>query len=238
MLHIIGLGLAVDGISKKGIDILKSCKKIYLENYTVEFPYNTRGLAELLGKKKIHPANRKFVESLRIVDEAKKLDIALLVYGSPLTATTHISILDEAKKSGVITKVIHSASIFDAVGETGLQLYKFGKTASLPNLEADSYINIIKENLQIGAHTLILVDIGMRFEVVIKKLKEDSEKKDLTLKKIIVCQRLGTNQSEIFYKGFEKLEKLEGEDEIRAPFCMVVPGKMHFLEKEFLDNFK
>ena len=40
MLYIIGLGLNFDGISKFGLGVVKKCKKVYLENYTVDFPYN------------------------------------------------------------------------------------------------------------------------------------------------------------------------------------------------------
>ena len=234
MLYLIGLGLTVDGISKQGIDVVKKCKKVYLENYTVEFPYNVRGLEELFGGKKIHAAGREFVESLKIVDQAKKLDIALLVYGSPLMATTHVTILDEAKKSGVKVKVIHAGSVFDAVGETGLQLYKFGKIASLPSQEADSYIEIVKENQKIGAHSLILVDIGFKSEEAIKKLIQDSEKKGLALEKIIICSRLSGNNPEIKYDSVENLKR----NDFRAPYCIIIPGKMHFLEKEFLESFK
>ena len=165
MLYIIGLGLNVDGISKYGLETVNKCKRVYLENYTVDFPYSEGELKEVLGKKVIL-ADRDFVENLKIVDEAQKMNVALLVYGSPLTATTHISILEEAKKSGVRYKIIYNASILDAVAETGLQLYKFGKIASMPawdsskNYEPDSFMEIVKENQSIKAHSLILVDIG------------------------------------------------------------------------------
>jgi len=230
MLYLIGLGLTVDGISKHGLDILKRCKKIYLETYTVEFPYNTIGLQELLGGKKIHPARREFVESLKIVDEAKKLDIALLVYGSPLMATTHISILDEARKSRVKTNVIHAGSVFDAVAETGLQLYKFGKITSMPNFEADSFMEIVKENQSINAHSLILVDIGMELGDALKKI---SKIEGIKLSKIIVCSKLGTQNSKICY---DKIENLKDKS-IKKPFCIIIPSELHFVEKNMLEGF-
>ena len=158
MLYIIGLGLNKDGISKYGLEIVKRCKKIYLENYTVDFPYSQGELQEVLGKK-IISADREFVESLRIVDEAQKKDVALLVYGSPLTATTHISIIQEAKSSGVKYKIIYSASILDAIAETGLQIYKFGKITSMPkwtkSYKPTSFMEIVKENQSIKAHKRI-----------------------------------------------------------------------------------
>ena len=44
MLYIIGLGLEINGISLHGKKILKSAavKKVYLEEYTVDFPYTKK----------------------------------------------------------------------------------------------------------------------------------------------------------------------------------------------------
>lgn len=231
MLYLIGLGLDVQGISKQGLAIAKKCKKVYLENYTVDFPYSTEQLKEVIGKK-INSANREFVESLKIIDEAKRKDVALLVYGSPLTATTHISLIQEAKDCNVRYKIIHNASILDAVSETGLQLYKFGKIASMPEFEADSFIEVIKDNQKINAHSLILIDIGLEFNQALEKLKKAKDIHKIKLNKIIVCSKLGTKHSRIYYNN---IENFKGK-KIQAPFCLIIPSKLHFLEKEVLDK--
>ena len=228
MLYIIGLGLNLSGISKFGLLMVKRCKKVYLENYTVEFPYTEGELKERLNLKKIYPADREFVESEKIVDEAQKQDVALLIYGSPLTATTHISLINEAKRMNVKTKVIYAGSVFDAVTETGLQIYKFGKIASMPGFESDSFLEVVRDNQKIGAHSLILVDIGLDFQNALERLKEFSKKK------IVVCERLGTRHRKIHYKFIEELREFS---DVKAPFCFVIPGKLHFLEKEVLDGF-
>lgn len=238
MLYIIGLGLNVDGISSFGLAIANRCKKIYLENYTVDFPYTKHQLEEVINKK-IIDADRNFVEGLGIIDEAAKLDVALLVYGSPLTATTHITLLQEAKASGVKTKVIYNASVFDAVAETGLQLYKFGKIASMPawnpteNYEPDSFMKIVQENQSMKAHSLILVDIGLEFQDALKQLEESAKKYDIKLNKILVCQVLGTQNRKISYKNVEELKGFSG---VRKPYCIIIPSKLHFVEKEVLDE--
>jgi len=232
MLYLIGLGLDVKGISKYGLETAKRCKRVYLENYTVEFPYSEGELKNTIGKK-IIPADREKVESLDIVDEARKMDVALLVYGSPLTATTHISLLQEAKKCGVKYKVIYNASILDAVAETGLQVYKFGKIASMPEFEADSFMEVIKKNQSINAHSLVLIDIGLKFEKVLERLEKASEKHKIKLNKILVCSRLGAKNSKIIYKNIEELKEYEN---IRNPYCIIIPSKLHFLEKEILEN--
>ena len=108
---------------------------------------------------------------------AKKENVALLVYGSPLSATTHISLINSCKSKKIKYKILHAGSIFDAVAESGLQLYKFGKTTSLPkwqeNFTPTSYLDIIKENQKIGAHTLLLIDIGLTFTKTKEQLKRD-----------------------------------------------------------------
>jgi len=238
MLYLIGLGLNVDGISKYGLAVMKKCKRIYLENYTVDFPYREGELEHILGKK-ILPANRELVEGLGLVDEAKKMDIALLVYGSPLTATTHISLIQEAKNCGVKHKVIYNASILDAIAETGLQIYKFGKIASMPkwnakkNFTPDSFMEIVAENRSIKAHSLILVDIKLEFQDALKQLEISSKKHNIKLGKILVCSQLGTKNRKIIYKFPEELQTYKN---LKKPYCIILPGKLHFMEKEVLEN--
>ncbi len=242
MLYLIGLGLNAHSISKEGMNILKTCKKIYLENYTVDFPYPLAELEDII-QKKIISANREKVESFEIVDEAEKMDVALLIYGSPLTATTHISLIQEAKGIGIKYKIIYNASIIDAVAETGLQLYKFGKIASMPkwnskeNFTPDSFMEIIQQNMSMKAHSLILCDIGLELQDALKQLEISAEKYKIELKekKIIVCQALGTNRSKIFYKNFDELKELE---EIKKPYSIIIPSKLHFLEKEMLEGYE
>ena len=232
MLYLIGLGLDVLGISKHGLDIAKKCKKIYIDSYTVEFPYSLAGLEDIIGKR-LFPADRDFIESMKIIDEAVKTDIALLIYGSPLTATTHITLIDEARKSRVKVKVIYNASVLDAVAETGLQLYKFGKIASMPNFDAYSYVDVIKDNFKIKAHSLILVDIGLKFEDALARLENDLDNNDVDIDKVVVCSRLGTDSSRIYYGTVDELRDLE----IRNPFCIIIPSELHFMEQGVLEHF-
>ncbi len=236
MLYLIGLGLDYNSISKQGLEAVARAKKIYLEDYTVDFPYSKEQLQEII-QKKIHPANREKVESLEIVDEAKKNNIALLVYGSPLSATTHITLIQEAKQLGIKYKIIHGASIFDAVAETGLQLYKFGKVCSMPawkkSFTPTSFMKIVQENISMRAHSLILIDIGMDIQDVLKQLEIAAEEYKISLKKIIICQSLGTNKSKILYKTLKELKEY---DNVRKPFCLIIPSKMHFIEKQALEE--
>jgi diphthine synthase len=233
MLYLIGLGLNKYGISKQGIDAINKCSKIYLENYTVNFPYSEKELEEVIGKK-IISIGRDIVETDKLIKEAKKEDICLLIYGSPLTATTHISLIEDAKKNKVKYEIVYNGSIFDAIAETGLQIYKFGKITSMPkwskSFKPTSFMEIVKQNKTIDAHSLILIDIGLELKDCLEELKESTEEYELG--KIILCSQLGTKDSKIFYKKIEELKKLD----VKKPYCIIIPAKLHFLEEEVLNN--
>jgi len=238
MLYLIGLGLDEKSLSKNAIEIIKRCKRVYLDSYTVDFPYIHQQLIDEIGKK-IVSANREKVESLEIVDEAKKMDVALLIYGSPLIATTHIALIHEALASGIKYKVIPNASIFDAIAETGLQIYKFGKIASMPawkkSYEPDSFMNIIKENQSIKAHSLLLIDIGLDIKETIKQLEKSAEKYNVKLDKILICQTLGTKKQKIMYRSINEAKEFSN---VQKPYCIIIPGELHFMEKEMLGVFE
>lgn len=58
-------------------------------------------------------------------------------------------------------RVLHNASIINAIGCCGLQLYHFGETVSIPfwtdTWKPDSFLDRIEGNLQRGLHTLCLL---------------------------------------------------------------------------------
>jgi diphthine synthase len=238
MLYLIGLGLNERSISKEALEIIPRCKRVYLENYTIDLPYTEQALIDEIGKKVVL-VDRKKVESLEIVDEAKKMDVALLVYGSPLTATTHIALIQEALASGIKYRIINNASILDAVAETGLQVYKFGKITSMPywkqSYEPDSFMEVVKENQSIKAHSLILIDINMNIDKSIEQLEKSAKKHDVKLGKLVVCQCLGTKRQKILYRDINEIREFSG---VQKPYCIIIPGELHFLEKEFLKNFE
>jgi diphthine methyl ester synthase len=61
---------------------------------------------------------------------------------------------------------IPNASIMSAIGCTGLQLYNFGQAVSMvfftETWKPSSYYDRIKENVKIGLHTLVLLDIKVK----------------------------------------------------------------------------
>jgi diphthine synthase len=236
MLYLIGLGLNSRGISKEGMLALEGCKKVYVEGYTVDFPYNIE--EELKLGKNVEVLDRSKVESNFLIKEARSRKVALLIYGCPLFATTHMSLILDAHAQKVRTKVIYSTSVFDGLAETGLQLYKFGKIASMPtwsgDYEPDSFMDIVKENQSIKAHSLILIDIGLVFKKALVQLEMAAQKKGFNLKEMMVCSKIGTDEKQIFYGTTEYLRKKN----IESPFCFIIPSELHFLEREVIEEFK
>ena len=238
MLYLIGLGLDIDDLSVKSLKIIKKCKQVYLESYTIEFPYQTRELGKII-KKKIIPASREIVENNPqiFIEKAKKQDIALLIYGDPLSATTHIDLILRAKKAKVKTKILHNSSIITAIADTGLQLYKFGKIASIPkwqdNFRPESFYYTFKENQAIKAHTLFLIDIGLEVSEALDYLKRIAAKrKDEIPSLIVICSRLGTEKS-VIAKG--KITEFANK-KFQKPACLIIPSALHFVEAEMLEG--
>ena len=234
MLYLIGIGLDCKDISLNGLEAVKKCKKLYLENYT-SIGCSKENIEKLINKKVIL-ANRELIEnkSYEILKEAKKNNIGILVYGDPLSATTHINYLIECKKLKIKFKAIHSVSILTIIGETGLSLYNFGKTTSIPfnNKNIITPITVIKDNLNFGLHTLILLDLDPENKkfLNIKDALEYLSRNNFN-SKIIVCSCLGTNKQDIKYNTIENLKKIKFNN---YPQCLIIPGKLHFMEEEAL----
>ena len=172
MLYFIGLGLGdAKDISVKGLEIVRKCERVYLESYTSILTCGQKQLEELYGRKVIL-ADRDLVEqgSDVILDEATSTDVAFLVVGDPFGATTHSDLVLRARERGIPTRFVHNASIINAVGCCGLQLYKFGETVSVPfwtdGWKPESFYDKIALNLERDFHTLCLLDIKVKEQTV------------------------------------------------------------------------
>lgn len=85
----------------------------------------------------------------------------LLIVPIRRSATTHSDLVVRAKKLEVDVKVVHNASVMNAVGVCGLQLYRYGETVSIPffteTWRPDSFYEKIQKNRTLGLHTLCLL---------------------------------------------------------------------------------
>lgn len=240
MLVLISLGLWDEkDLSLRGFEEAKSCDLLYLESYTSKLGTGKQELEKLLGKT-ITLLSRKQVEENfeSLLEQAKEQKVGILVGGDALVATTHSSLLLEAAKRKIPTRIVHSSSILSAVGETGLHLQKFGPwiTIPLPERTSDpsSVFEVLKENERRGLHTLCLLDLDTekrKFVSVEEALAFLSRVED-SKRKVVVISKLGSSEQKILYGTLEEL----GREKFDLPACLILPGRLHFAEEEFLSQ--
>ena len=248
-LYFIGLGLGNEkDITLNGLEAVKKCDSIYLDNYTSILNCKKEDLEKLYNKN-IKLAGRETVESddNEIIKSAKAKNTAFLVCGEPLAATTHIDLLLRAKKKGIKCHVLHNSSILSAVGITGLQVYKFGKATSIPleNENIEAPYEALKGNLSLGLHTLFLLDLkpdeekfvsvsdAIRYLLKIELKKSQKIFSEKTF--CIGCARIGSETEIIKYASAKVLLK---QNFGNPHHCLIVPGKLHFMESEALEMYR
>jgi diphthine synthase len=244
----IGLGLFDEkDISLKGLEAAKACDVVFAEFYTAKLTGTSFSEIEKQIGKTIELLDReKFENGDAIINAAKESKIGVLVAGDPMTATTHLSLRLRARKEGIRTRIIPGASIVtSAPGLSGLHIYKFGKIASLP-FPKDGYFptspyDIIKNNLQNEIHTLVLLDIDEHTEKYMRAnealellLKMEEERGEGIIGEDTLICVLGSVGSEdpIVRAGY--LKGLTHEDFGEGLHCLIIPGKLHFMEAEAL----
>ncbi|KAJ3207607.1 diphthine synthase [Entophlyctis luteolus] len=265
MLYIIGLGLGDEtDITVKGLEAVRSCSRVYLEAYTSILTVPVPQLEALYGKSVI-VADREMVEDdlNAILKDADSDNVAFLVVGDPYGATTHTDLVLRAKQLSIPVKSIHNASIMNAVGCCGLQLYNYGQTISivffLDNWRPDSFYDKIKINRAMKLHTLCLLDIKVkeqslenmargrkiyeppRFMTVNQAVEqlleiEDKRGENAYTKDTIAVglSRVGADDQIIIAGTLEELLDCDFGQPLHS---LIIAGEMHFLEAEILKTF-
>lgn len=249
-LYFIGIGLSDEkDISVRGLEIVRSCDAVYLESYSSLLNCSIPDLERFYGKK-IIAADRKLVEqSEEILAAAAAKNVALLVIGDPWGATTHIDMMLRCRAKNIPFKVVNNASIITAVGITGLQIYKFGKTTSVPypdkNFRPETSYEIINQNRLLGLHTLLLLDIrpdlGKHMTIaeaidILLEIESRKQQKAFTPETFCVgCARIGSDAFVVKAAAAKELKKFGFG---KQPHCLIVPGELHFVEEEALRQWK
>jgi len=242
MLSFIGLGLYGYDITLEALQEAKRCDKLYAEFYTSRIGVKIKEIEKLIGKK-IEVLDRKEVEEgNRIIKEAKEMHVGFLVAGEPMTATTHVELRMRAMEEGIETRIFHGVSIVVAAASLlGLQIYKFGRIVSIPrpyeNYFPLSPYDSIKDNLSLGLHTLILLDIGdnpMTANEAIKLLLEmERRKKEGIIKKDRLLAVISISKDVRVVKAGYAGDMMD-EDFGRHIHSIIIPGKLHIMEAKAL----
>ena len=267
-LYLIGLGLGDEkDITIKGLELVKQADIVYLEHYTSILSVGKERLEEFYGRE-VFLADRTLVESQAeelLINPAKSQNIVLLVVGDPYGATTHTDLLLRAKEANVKVEVVHNASIMNVVGKIGLELYKFGKTTSIPfwddGFEPETPYDVIKMNQQNGLHTLCLLDIKVaeptkeelrkgiapknvqpRFMSIqqgleiLQKIEEKKQEHIINDELLVIAvARLGQKDEQILAGTVNEIMNKDFGDPLHS---LIIPGKLHDIEQEAIDMYK
>jgi len=160
-------------------------------------------------------------------------------------------VVNTARKLGVRVEVFHSASAFTAaIGESGLDIYKFGPTATVPfwfeNYRPTSFLDVISRNLENREHTLVLLDVDQKTHrpmditdaVGIMKAAEAERRQGLVRDdlKVVILANAGREGQEIRYVALGGItDGVKGSLSGKA-IALVVPAQMSFAEKENLTS--
>lgn len=252
MLVIAGLGLyGLRDITLGVLELARGADWIYIEQYTSFTPgFTAEALERLLGKK-VEEVSREDLENrsgLKLIEKAREGTVVLLTSGHPLIATTHASLVIEARRAGVPVRILPAPSVLDGiVSTTGLHIYKFGRTVTLvfPDRERRIYpyttYAVIRDNLRRGLHTLVLLDIrreeGAFMDIataaaLLLELEEVYREEVLSEDTVAIGIARATSPDEVV--RVERLRNLRGIDFGPPPHSIIVPGLLHDSEIEFL----
>jgi diphthine synthase len=253
MLFVIGLGLSFRDISLRAMDAARKADELLLEPYTSFLP---EGYVEFMeaetGKKAVRLARQDLEDNVKsTLVAAKDRDVALLVPGDPLVATTHHLVINTARRMGIGVEVFHSASAFTAaIGESGLDIYKFGPTVTVPfwfeNYRPSSFLEVIRRNLDNDEHTLVLLDIDQKAHrpmalaeaVAILRAAEAEQRRGVIRDdlKVVVLANAGREGQEVRYVSLGRMADEIGESLSGKAVALVVPARMSFAEEENLTS--
>jgi len=246
----VGLGLHDEkSVSLSGLEEIKRADAVFAEFYTsLMTGLSVRNLEKLIGKK-VSVVSRQHLEEENgqiILQEAEKGKTVLLVPGDPLIATTHVDLRIRAERLGIKTRVIHGASIISAaIGLSGLQNYKFGRSVTVPFPEkgfvSETPYLVIEENGKMGLHTLCFLDVkveegkymtvkdGLQTLLAVEKRKRNKVVTPNTL--VIGIARAGSKDP-VVKAGY--IAEVTKYDFGKPPHTIVFSARLHFMETEAL----
>ncbi len=244
MLTFVGLGLYDEkDITVKGLEAIRAADTVFAEFYTSPLCGKTVEKMDAMYGKQIVMLERSDVEEHAketILKRAKYQNVVLLSGGDAMIATTHVDLRLRAMDMEIETRIIHAPSISSAVaGVCGLQNYKFGKSATVSppykgGVISEVPYDTIRANKEQGLHTLLYLDLSMRIRDALRLLEavEESRSEELLKKSLLIgIARAGSDKPAV---KADYLTALKHYDFGELPQVLVVPGELHFLEKEAL----
>ena len=247
-LYIVGAGLSSDLITLRGIKVLKNSNIIFMDSYTSMLCNSD--LESIIGRR-IYRLRRvdleERFEEVLFKPVLQGLNVALLVSGNPLDATTHASLIVEAYRRNIVFEVIPAPGIIpNALSMSGLMVYKMGKITTLTypkyGFISDYPYDVIKDNDLRNLHTILLLEIDLENNVIMSisdaidiLFKLEEERREGVVdgeRRAVAVSGLGGSNQRIC---FDILERLKTLPEHRGPHTLILTSpKLHFMEEEAL----
>ena len=250
MLTFVGLGLYdEEDITLKGVRAIRDADMVFSEFYTSKMMGTTTERMESLYQKKITPLSRDDIEmDPSWLRHAIDKNVVLLSGGDPMVSTTHIDLRLRASDLGIRTAVVHGTSIVSAAsGLSGLQNYRFGKSATIPfpyrvrskTIVSETPYNTVIRNRDSDLHTMLFLDIDpvsgfMTISQAVSLLMQVDEPGLLDRALGIGIARAGS--PDVVVKC-DYLRDLAGFDFGAPMHLLIVPAGLHQMEAEALVRF-
>jgi diphthine synthase len=237
-----------DGVPPAVLYAVAQAGAVFADDYTAFFPAETLAFLERARGDAIPRIGRARAETGTEILEAAQgpRGAALLVPGDPMAATTHVALRIEAVRRGIPVRLLFAPSItHTSFSEAGLQHYKSGRTVSLPWPEKGyaptSPLENLRANRAAGLHTLVLLDIKgeqgryMTASQALTLLLELSAKvggdafphRALA----VAVARAGESDAAVRAGAASRLAQMDFGPPMH---CLIVPGALHFEEREAL----
>ncbi|MGH0167601.1 UNVERIFIED_CONTAM: hypothetical protein FKN15_053091 [Acipenser sinensis] len=181
-------------------------------------------------------------EDDEILKDADVADVAFLVVGDPFGATTHSDLVLRAVKAGISYRVIHNASIMNAVGCCGLQVL-YGDTVVCTawiardiKVKEQSVENLIKgRKIYEPPRYMSVNQASEQLLEIIQNRRGQSE--ELALSEDTICvglSRVGAEDQKILAGPLKEMASVELGSPLHS---LIISGHLHPLEIDMLKLF-
>lgn len=232
-------------MTEEAVRAMRGADIVYLDGYTGFLSEELRGLLMAMLGDKLRVAGRDVLEdgAESIVEEARARRVCVAVPGDPLIATTHGSLLVLAARRGVGWETVYGVSVLSAAASaSGLMAYKFGRTVTIPRRATPEVMDDVYrralENTRLGLHTLILLDTagdGLSAGEAAAYLLEAEERLGYGLtgmdRLLVALARLGMSDERRLASRLGEVMKASLPP---PPHVLILPGELHFHERESL----
>ncbi|MGP8011880.1 MAG: diphthine synthase [Halobacteriota archaeon] len=248
MLTFVGLGLYdEEDVTVKGLKAIENADVIYAEFYTSKLLGTTIEKLEEFYKREIRLLDRNDVEQApdeTVLRDAECKNVAFLTAGDAMISTTHVDLRIRAHDRGIDTQIIHGTSIATAAcGLTGLQNYRFGKSATIAfpyRNVSDVPYDTVMANLRSDLHTLLFLDIQEEFmklghgiELLLHSEHEKGRNQLASLLAVGIA-RAGSRSPTVKADVLARLKEYDFGPPLHV---LVIPASLHIVEKQALQTF-